>query len=389
MRALVIGSGIGGLCCALGLRKVGIEVALYERAPELREVGAGIMLWGNALRALNALDAWQAVRDISMATTHVELAAKNGYRVQMTDEASNLEAAIGFSPAVCLTHRAELVGSLAGLLPQGVVQFGHECIGVENRGPRVGVRFANGHTDEADLLIGADGIRSRVRAELFGQTEPRYAGYTCWRGVCPRPAGVAPGELRLWTGNGAQVGIIAMTKDRVYWFATRNARAGERSADEHAAVVQTFKDWAPPLPGLLESTPPDKVIRADIIDRPPSRPWVKGRCVLIGDAAHPMTPNFGQGGGMAIEDAVVLARNLALNRSDVPAALAAFEAERFPRTSLVTNEAWKFGKILQVEGRMKVWMRDFLSGIMIWLSGQKNLTKHARFDVGPLPTASQ
>src|SRR5581483_9507798 len=112
------------------------------------------------------------------------------------------------------------------------------------------------------------------------------------------------------------------------------------------------------LPELLASTPPDRVIRADIIDRPPARPWGRGRCVLVGDAAHPTTPNFGQGGGMAIEDGVVLARCLAARPADPAAALAAFEAERFPRTSAVTNEAWKFGKVLQWEGRLSTWVRD-------------------------------
>lgn len=385
MRAIVIGAGIGGLSCALGLRKVGIEATVYERAPELREVGAGIMLWANALRALNALAAWDAVREVSMPTSRVEMASRNGYRVQLTVDAGELEKRIGFSPAVAMTHRAELVGRLAGLVPAGVVRFGHELTGVDDRGTRVAVRFANGHTDEADLLVGADGIRSRVRSELFGPREPRYAGYTCWRGICRRPVRVAPGETRLWTGRGSQVGIIAMTEDRVYWFATRNSRAGERAQDERAAVVGAFREWAEPLPEMLSSTPPDRVIRADILDRPPARPWRKGRCVLVGDAAHAMTPNFGQGGGTAIEDAVVLARNLAGNPSDPPAALAAFEAERFGRTSAITNEAWRFGKLLKLEGRLSVWLRDLLFGIAMSLTGTRNLIKHARFDVGSLP----
>jgi 2-polyprenyl-6-methoxyphenol hydroxylase-like FAD-dependent oxidoreductase len=384
MRAIVIGSGIAGLCCALGLRKVGVEVTLYERALELREVGAGIMLWANGLRALQALGALDAVRAVSMPLTHMQIAAKNGYRVQVTAEADEMERQIGFAPAVCLTHRAELVGSLASLLPEGMAHYGHECIGVKTRGDRVGVEFANGHRDEADILIGADGLRSCVGKELFGLSEPRYAGYMCWRGVCPRPASFSAGEGRLWSGAGAQVGFCSLVGDRVYWFATQNASPGQRADDEHAAVTQAFKDWASPFPELIASTAPDRVIRADIIDRPPTRPWVKGRFALIGDAAHPMTPNFGQGGGMAIEDAVVLARSLTKTPSAPEAALAAFEAERFPRTSLITNEAWRFGKVLQLEGPLSVWARDLLSGIMIRLTGTNNLIKHARFDVGQL-----
>jgi 2-polyprenyl-6-methoxyphenol hydroxylase-like FAD-dependent oxidoreductase len=385
MRAIVIGSGIGGLSCAIGLRRVGIEVTLYERAPELREVGAGIMLWANALRALDALGAWDAVRAVSMAVERVQLAAVNGDRLQMTAAAAEMEGRVAFRPVVVLTHRADLVGALAGLLPPGVARYGHECVGVEDRGARAVVRFANGHTDQADLVVGADGIRSRVRAELFGPDEPRYAGYTCWRGICPRPAAVATGEVRLWTGRGSQVGINAIPGDRVYWFATKNAPAGQHADNEQAAAARTFEGWAAPLPELIASTRPDHVIRGDIIDRPPARPWVRGRCVLIGDAAHATTPNFGQGGGMAIEDGVVLARCLAARRDDVPAALAAFEAERFPRTSAVTNEAWRFGRVLQWEGRLSTWVRDLMSGLAIRLSGTGNLVKHARYDVGRLP----
>ncbi|MFO0956455.1 MAG: FAD-dependent monooxygenase [Isosphaeraceae bacterium] len=188
----------------------------------------------------------------------------------------------------------------------------------------------------------------------------------------------------MWTGRGSQVGINTLTGDRVYWFATRNAPAGARAADERAAALEAFRDWAPPLPDLIASTPADGVIRGDILDRPPSRPWSEGRAVLVGDAAHPTTPNFGQGGGMAIEDAVVLARCLA-NAGDPESALAAFEAERFPRTSAVTNEAWEFGKLLQWEGRASVWLRDLLAGMMIRAAGTNNLIKHARYEVGTIP----
>ena len=159
----------------------------------------------------------------------------------------------------------------------------------------------------------------------------------------------APGTVKLWTGHGGQVGITSLTQDRVYWFATQNMVAGQHAADEHGLVNEAF-NYGEPLPEVLASTATDKVFRADIIDRPPSRPWSKGHCVLIGDAAHAMTPNFGQGGSMAIEDGVVLARNLAHHANDPPAAFAAFETERYPHTTAITNEAWRFGKVLQLEG---------------------------------------
>ena len=384
MRVIVIGSGIGGLCCAIALRKIGLEVTLYERAPELREVGAGIMIWANGMHALDALGVGESVRNIVLPARRVTLAVEDGRRLQMTADARRFEQKLGYSPFVGLMHRAELVQTLAAQLAPGVAVYGYECVGVEPRGPRVGVGFANGHTDEADLVIGADGIRSKVRQAIFGPSPLRYAGYTCWRGICPRPAEIQLGDLLLWTGRGAQVGINTLTNDRVYWFATRNAPAGGAEANEHAAALELFRDWAAPLPELIASTPADRVIRGDIIDRPPSRPWSKGRVVLVGDAAHPTTPNFGQGGGMAMEDAVVLARCL-VRHSDPESALAAFESERYPRTSAVTNEAWKFGKMLQWEGRASVWLRDRLTGVLMRLNGTNQLIKHARFEVGTIP----
>lgn len=384
MRALVIGSGIGGLCCAIGLRKIGLDVVLYERAPELREVGAGIMIWANGLRAFDALGVGESVRTAALRATHTILACRNGRKTQLKTEADGFEKELGYAPFACFIHRADLVGALALHFPAAAAHYGHECVGVELRGQRVIATFANGKTDEGDLLIGADGIRSAVREALFGPTELRYAGYTCWRGVCPRPASIRPGEIRLWTGRGSQVGINTLTEDRIYWFATRNALPGGKAADERAEALRLFGNWAEPLPELIASTPADRVLRGDIFDRPPSRPWSKGRVLLVGDAAHPTTPNFGQGGGMAIEDGVVLARCLTAFR-EPEAAFAAFEAERYSRTSAVTNEAWKFGKMLQWEGRASVWFRDVLSGIALRLNGSNQLIEHARYNVGEIP----
>ncbi len=195
MRVIVIGSGIGGLSCAIGLRKVGLDVALYERAPELREVGAGIMIWANGLRALDALGVGESVRASLMPAARVTLAGQGGWRKQAVFEAEAIEKELGYTPFVGFIHRAELVNILATHLPPGVARYGHECVGVEQKGDRVAVRFVNGHTDEADLLVGADGIRSAVRTELLGPPQLRYAGYTCWRGICPRPDAVRAGEV--------------------------------------------------------------------------------------------------------------------------------------------------------------------------------------------------
>jgi 2-polyprenyl-6-methoxyphenol hydroxylase-like FAD-dependent oxidoreductase len=387
MRAIIVGSGIAGLSAAIALHRVGLGVTVYERAPELTEVGAGISLWANAVRALDHIGAGQAVRAVALPMTRSEFRARDGYGVAASHPPAALEQRFGVKPFVAMVHRADLVGALAGCLPAGVAHYGFECVGVEAGGERAVARFKNGHVDEADLVIGADGIRSAVRASLFGPEEPRYAGYTCWRGVCPRPSSLAPGYVGEWWGRGRRFGITTLPGDRVYWFAAKNEPAGGHAGDEQAYLAEAFRGWADPVPELISTTPPGKVLRNDMVDRPPAPRWVSGRAVLIGDAAHPTTPNFGQGGCMAIEDAAVLARRLSRG-DDLGRNLSAFVAERYPRTSAITKGSWRFGWVAQWEGRLPCWLRDRLFGLVLPVVGPRGFLAYSTFDVGPIPAAA-
>jgi 2-polyprenyl-6-methoxyphenol hydroxylase-like FAD-dependent oxidoreductase len=350
----------------------------------LREVGAGISLWANAMRALDSLGAGESVRERSLRMVRSEMRVRNGQKVQMGIDSAALEKKFGLPELVRMIHRADLVAALASHLPPGTARYGHECVAVENFEGRPRVRFANGHADEADAVIGADGIRSAVRTAILGPEEPRYSGYTCWRGISARPAGVEPGYIGEWWGRGKRVGITTIPGDRVYWFAVENAPQGRAVPDAKAHLAASFAGWADPVPAMLASTPADHVIHADIIDRPPVRTWSKGRVGLVGDAIHPTTPNLGQGGCMAIEDSVVLARHFATEKEPVRA-LEAFAAEREPRTSGIVNESWKFGKLAQMEGAVACWLRDAAFGMIGRLLGPGRFLKHARFDIGPLP----
>jgi 2-polyprenyl-6-methoxyphenol hydroxylase-like FAD-dependent oxidoreductase len=386
MRAIIVGAGIGGLSAALALRRVGVGVTVYERAPGLTEVGAGISLWANALRALDHIGAGPAVRAVSLPIQQSEFRVRDGYRVAASYPTAAFEQRFGVAPFVAMVHRAELVAALAGCLPAGVARYGFECVGVEPGRERAVVRFKDGHADEADVVIGADGIRSAVRASLFGPKEPRYAGYTCWRGVCPRPVALAPGYAGEWWGRGRRFGITTLPGDRVYWWATKNKPAGRRAGDERGYVAEAFRGWADPVPELLAATPSGAVLRNDIVDRPPTPGWASGRAVLIGDAAHPTTPNLGQGGCMAIEDAAVLARRL-LGGGEPAPNLAAFAEDRYPRTSAITRASWRFGRLGQWGGRLPCWLRDRLIGLVLLAVGPSGLLRYATFDVGPLPAA--
>jgi 2-polyprenyl-6-methoxyphenol hydroxylase-like FAD-dependent oxidoreductase len=385
VRVIIIGSGIAGLSAAIALRKVGIEAAVYERAPELREVGAGISLWANALRALDYIGAGDSVRAVSLKMTRSEMRAKQGRKVQLGMNAPEIERRYNLPEVVRMVHRADLVGALSSHLPQDTARYGHECVGVDLRDTSAAVRFQNGHSDEADVVIGADGIRSAVRTAILGPNEPRYSGYTCWRGICPRPTKLEAGYVGEWWGRGQRLGITTIPGDRVYWFATQNAPPSGHAPDERAHLQSIFAGWADPAPEIFATTPADRIFRNDIIDRPPNRPWSKGRAGLIGDAAHSTTPNLGQGGCTAIEDSVVLARHFATN-PDPARALEGFTAERYPRTAGVINESWKFGRLAQKEGKLTCWFRDTMFGLFGPLIGPGSILKHATFDVGPLPS---
>ncbi|MBL8757678.1 MAG: FAD-dependent monooxygenase [Phycisphaerae bacterium] len=361
MRAIVIGAGIGGLCAAAGLCHAGWEVRLFERAPALGEVGAGISLWANGLAALATLGLREGVLDAARVPTVCEFRSDRGHRTLQAFRSDDLAAILGPSPIV-VAHRAELVAALARGLPPGVAKFGMTLAAVEplaGNGERRGATaiFADGTRETADLLVSADGLLSTVRRLCFSPDPPRYAGYTCWRGISTVPSGAAPaGYIAEWWsrgGAGTRVGLCALPPapgesaprgERFYWWVTTPAPPGGRAPDEQREALRLLDGWAEPARAIVGATPPDAVLRNDICDRPPLRTWRRGRVLLLGDAAHPTTPNLGQGAGMAIEDAAALARGLAgAGPDEVEPRLDAMVAGRRGRTSGVTAASNRLG----------------------------------------------
>ncbi|MFO0847966.1 MAG: FAD-dependent monooxygenase [Gemmataceae bacterium] len=356
MRVLVIGGGIGGLAAALAVRQAGHTPAVFERAPDLREVGAGITLWTNAVKGLRRLDGWDAVQPHTTPLTRSELRTWDG-RVISRADLGPLCDRLG-APTVGI-HRADLQRGLAETLGADHLTLGAACVGFDQDAGGVTARFADGRTEHGDLLIGADGLKSAVRVQLHGQEKPRYSGYTAWRGVAviDRPE-VPLGVTLLAMGKGSQFGYLPIGGGRTYWFATANVPEGQLDPPGRtkAELLARFADWYAPVPAVIDATPEPAILRNDIVDRPPVRGWGTGRVTLLGDAAHPTTPNLGQGGCMAIEDAVVLGRHLAA--ADPAAGLRAYEAERYTRTATVTNSSRSLGRLFVLEGRLAFWARD-------------------------------
>jgi 2-polyprenyl-6-methoxyphenol hydroxylase-like FAD-dependent oxidoreductase len=243
-------------------------------------------------------------------------------------------------------------------LPDGVVRTGAAVAGIESRAEGVFAVLEDGEKIRGRALIGADGLHSVVRRALFGDGPPRYAGYTSWRGVTRRPASVPPGyATELW-GRGTRFGYLGIGAGELYWFAVRNAPPGEADPPEGAGATlrRTFAGWADPIEEILATTP-HAILRTDIHDRPPIDRWGRGLVTLLGDAAHPMTPNLGQGGCQAIEDAVVLARALC-DSASIEEGLRAYESARVARTRAIVERSRRFGVAAQQESRLACWIRD-------------------------------
>jgi 2-polyprenyl-6-methoxyphenol hydroxylase-like FAD-dependent oxidoreductase len=266
------------------------------------------------------------------------------------------------APSVCV-HRADLQGCLMRAVPPERLHTGSECAGFEPDDHGVTARFADGGTERGDLLIGADGIHSAVRRQLHGPAEPRYAGYSAWRGIAEtgHPDLPADGSV-LALGPGMQVGLFPCGPGRVYWFATRNEPAGEpdEPGRRKAEILAAVRGWWPPIPAVVEATPEAAVLKNAVLDRPPVRRWGMGRVTFVGDAIHPTTPNLGQGACQALEDAVALADALR-HGGDVVAGLRDYERRRRDRTAMVVRRSRSLGRVLQWEHPALVRLRAALS----------------------------
>ncbi len=356
-RALVIGAGIGGLCTAIALRQRGIDVTVFEQTHAFGLVGAGLTLWANAIKGLRRL----GIAEDTLGGARVcrsELLDRQG-RVLSEISMNALEEELG-APTMAV-HRADLHRALLASLPEDTVRINAVCTGFEQDGRGVTARFADSSTARGDLLVGADGIHSVVRRAIFPNMNLRYAGYPAWRGVVGDPDFAEIDRTSETWGRGERFGIVPIGGSRIYWFATANLPAGiKRSPAQHKAdLLQRFRGWHAPVEAIIAATPEEKILYNDIYDFPPLRRWSQGRVTLLGDSAHPTTPNLGQGACQAIEGSIVLARCLA-EETDLSSALLRYERERRPRTAWITNTSWQFGKVAQVETPLLCALRDFV-----------------------------
>ncbi|HXH80696.1 FAD-dependent monooxygenase [Nocardioides sp.] len=339
--AVVAGGGIGGLATALALQRSGWQVTVRERSLGLDRGGAGLVLWPNALRCLAALGVDDAVRARATPMTGSAILRADGRRLStIGPDPRSADRPLGMV-------RADLVEALAASLGPGVLRFGDEV---------------RDHTTlDADLVVGADGLRSAVRRSLDSTVEPEHRGYTVWRALIPLSVESWGGRAELcetWGGDGLRFGMVPAGPTSTYVYAAAPSPAGQSSTDELPGLRQRFGHWHEPVPALLAAMESVQVLRHDIYDLPPGRtPLHRGRRVLVGDAAHAMEPNLGQGAGLALEDAVVLDHALA-SESSVEAALLAYSTRRRPRVVALARQSRRVGQVVRLKRPSALALRD-------------------------------
>jgi 2-polyprenyl-6-methoxyphenol hydroxylase-like FAD-dependent oxidoreductase len=382
-RAVVIGAGIGGLAAAAGLCSAGWNVTVCDRVSSLEPVGVALGLAPNGLRALDVIGAGDMLRKLAVPQ---EVGIRRSDGRWLMRSSTRQVIVDRFGDTIILLPRSALIDALAARVPPGVLSLATEVTSVETGGPggSGGPGAARVVTTagelEADLVVAADGIGSATRSALFpGHPGLRYAGFTTWRlltGPVTGQAGLigqagVTGQVPMaesW-GRGTVFGVMPLSDGRVYCYAAAPAPPGQRAADnELAELIRLFGRWHEPIPGLLASAATRDVLRHDVAELAGPLPsFHRGRVALLGDAAHPMTPNLGQGACQALEDAAVIARLATGTEPDeVPALLARYTAARLPRARNVVRWSRRAGAMTTWTAPPAVAFRD----TAVWLAGR-------------------
>ncbi|MEC0265889.1 FAD-dependent monooxygenase [Paenibacillus anseongense] len=364
-KAIIIGAGIGGLTTALFLQEIGWEAVIYEKKETRTEFGAGIVIAANALEVLTDLGVADKVKQAGAKVGQADIRTWDGKAITSVPVAKQ---AARYGTYSYLIHRARLQAILAeSLRDETMLHDRKKMISFEQNEQGVSVRFEDGTEDHADILIGADGLHSDVVRLLFGAGTLTYSGFTAFRGVAayvdPAYTLEVGGGFEAW-GSGRRFGFSQLGEGQIYWFVAINAPEGQEVWIKKEHVLQQLSGWHPPIEEVVMATDEQAILKHDIYDREPLSSWSKGRVVLLGDAAHPMLPNLGQGGAQAMEDAYVLAKCLKeaadVSFASIRSAYVSYEAIRIPRANRVVRQSRRMGRMVQMKNPMTIKLRNLL-----------------------------
>lgn len=363
-KVIIIGGGIGGLSIANALTQIGMEWEIHERSPQIGVGGTGLTLWPNALRALGRLGLDEGV--IALADP-LELGEIYDWRhrhlksvpLHRVHQHSGL-------PLLCM-RRVDLYAELLRPLDPSRIHVGSRCMAYQRATDGAVLSFEDGTARTADVVVAADGVRSHLRDAMIGLDPLRYVGWMTWRGVAKLDPGTFPRRrYREFFGRGSRFGVFWIRDDYVYWYGTLNSAVHDRPAIDpahQAEALSHFADWPELARVVISATKPDDLVRTGVYDSLPLPRWTDGAMALLGDAAHPMTPDLGQGACQAMEDALALAQ--CLNDSqNIPAALQSYQSVGLARTSPLVARSRKVGKIRQWEGPAAAALRNTIMRLM-------------------------
>jgi len=356
MRIGIVGGGIGGLSAAICLSRIGIETEVFEQASEIRERGAGVSLWPNATRVLAHMGLLPACLAKSQPLSSLELVNCQGKRLLHTR--IDQEA----TPVICM-RRPDLLATLHAQVADTSIYLNHKCTGITAAGTAVTVAFEGHGARTFDAVIGADGARSLVRSYVTGVTqEPAYRGYSIWRGVAECDLGDASStRIRETWGRGRRFGILPIGKKTLCWYATdtRSTTADDPADHRKLELLGLFKGWPGPIPEIIRATPAHDILQNGAADLGLRGRWFNQGVAILGDAAHPLTPNVGQGCCLALEDSLVL--SLALQQAgEVARAFRLFGQARRKRAAAIVRATRWIGSVGQARSKGAVFVRDQL-----------------------------
>ncbi len=351
MKVVIIGAGIAGLALANFLEKYHIDYKVYESFPNFKKVGAGILLAPNAMKAFRELGLSEQLMSTGYQQRYLRIVDGNMRPLSSVKYGQGNDA--------LAMHRGDLQSILLNGIPLSKIHLRKEVDDVLDIGNSCVIQFRDGTTVEANLIIGADGIHSSVRQRIFPDSHLRDAAQLCWRGVLryDLPKKYKSGLNEIWAG-GKRFGFVPIGPGTVYWYALKNAKTGDEQLSGEELAYQ-FEDYASIVRKLMDNTPLDAILCNKLIDLKPIQHWHKKRIVLMGDAAHAVTPNMGQGACQAIEDAYVLSKCL-LEYNHHEKAFENYEGLRKAKALKVVNSSWSIGKIAHFQHPLLVAVRNIM-----------------------------